>query len=151
MISLLVVQKLLRTLFLLGFVRHGTNYLSASGNLTPYQSFTRNCLIIIMISSVPIFIGRNWLIIIFMITSVPIGGLRARTIPWFFGHFWKCSHAKIQLLLNTFKKGWKIKGSFLLWAFQFFLSYLSYFYQEFGGFFCKFDFFNVINLEFVLK
>ena len=83
---------------------HGTNYLSASGNLTPYQSFTRNCLIIIMISSVPIFIVRNWLIIIFMITSVPI-----------------------------------------------FLSYLSYFYQEFGGFFCKFDLFNVINLEFVLK
>ena len=28
-----------------------------------------------------------------------IGGLRARTIPWFFGHFWKCPHAKIQLLL----------------------------------------------------
>ena len=27
-------------------------------------------------------------------------------------------HAKIQLLLNTFKNGWKIKGSFLLWAFQ---------------------------------
>ena len=104
LISLLVIQKLLRILFLLGFVRHGTNYLSASGNLTPYQSFTRNCLIIVMISSVLIFIGRNWLIIIFMITSVPI-----------------------------------------------FLSYLSYFYQEFGGFFCKFDSFNVINLEFVLK
>ena len=47
-----------------------------------------------------------------------IGGLRARTIPWFFGHFWKCPHAKIQLLLNTFKNGRKIKGSFLLWAFQ---------------------------------
>ena len=27
-------------------------------------------------------------------------------------------HAKIQLLLNTFKNGRKIKGSFLLWAFQ---------------------------------
>ena len=47
-----------------------------------------------------------------------IGGLRARTIPWFFGHFLKCPHAKIQLLLNTFKNGWKIKGSFLLWALQ---------------------------------
>ena len=23
--------------------------------------------------------------------SGTIGGLRARTIPWFFGHFWKCS------------------------------------------------------------
>ena len=32
-------------------------------------------------------------------------------------------HAKIQLLLNTFKNGRKIKGSFLLWAFQlYFLS-----------------------------
>ena len=47
-----------------------------------------------------------------------IGGLRARTIPWFFGHFWKCPHAKIHLLLNTFKNGRKIKGSFLLWALQ---------------------------------
>ena len=30
-------------------------------------------------------------------------------------------HAKIQLLLNTFKNGRKIKGSFLLWAFHFFI------------------------------
>ena len=83
---------------------HGTNYLSASGNLTPYQSFTRNCLIIIMISSMPIFIGRNWLIIIFMITSVPI-----------FYPIYLISIKSLEV------------------------------------FFCKFDLFNVINLEFVLK
>ena len=60
-----------------------------------------------------------------------IGGLRERTIPWFFGHFWKCPHAKIQLLLNTFKNGRKIKGSFLLWALQFYAGIHSIGYNLF--------------------
>ena len=47
-----------------------------------------------------------------------IGGLRARTIPWFFGHFWKCSEVVEFWHVDTFKNGRKIKGSFLLWALQ---------------------------------
>ena len=27
----------------------------------------------------------------YLVSFRPIGGLRARTVPWFFGHFWKCS------------------------------------------------------------
>ena len=67
---------------------------------------------------------------IFIFMSI-IGGLRERTIPWFFGHFWKCPHAKIQLLLNTFKNGRKIKGSFLLWALQFYAGIHSIGYNLF--------------------
>ena len=48
-----------------------------------------------------------------------IGGLRARTIPWFLGHFWKCSEVVEFWHVDTFKNGRKIKGSFLLWALQF--------------------------------
>ena len=48
-----------------------------------------------------------------------IGGLRARTIPWFFGHFWKCSEVVEFWHVDTFKNGQKIKGLFLLWALQF--------------------------------
>ena len=45
--------------------------------------------------------------------------LRARTIPWFFGHFWKCSEVVVENYFWTLSKNcWKIKGSFLLWAFQ---------------------------------
>ena len=47
-----------------------------------------------------------------------IGGLRARMIPWFFGHFWKCSEVVEFWHVDTFKNGRKIKGSFLLWALQ---------------------------------
>ena len=43
--------------------------------------------------------------------------LRARTIPWFFGHFWKCSEV-VKTTSEHFQKWPKIKGSFLLWAFQ---------------------------------
>ena len=49
----------------------------------------------------------------------PIGGLRARTIPWFFSHFWKCSEVVEFWHVDTFKYGRKIKGLFLLWALQF--------------------------------
>ena len=47
-----------------------------------------------------------------------IGGLRAKMIPWFFGHFWKCSEVVEFWHVDTFKNGRKIKGSFLLWALQ---------------------------------
>ena len=39
-------------------------------------------------------------------------------IPWFFGHFWKCSEVVEFWHVDTFKNGRKIKGSFLLWALQ---------------------------------
>ena len=48
----------------------------------------------------------------------PIERLRARTIPWFFGHFWKCSEVVEFWHVDTFKNGRKIKGLFLLWALQ---------------------------------
>ena len=50
--------------------------------------------------------------------TVAIERLRARTIPWFFGHFWKCSEVVEFWHVDTFKNGRKIKGSFLLWALQ---------------------------------
>ena len=55
-----------------------------------------------------------------------IGGLRARTIPWFFGHFWKCSEVVEFWHVDTFKNGWKIKGSFLLWALQLISSFFRW-------------------------
>ena len=141
MISLLVIQKLLRTLFLLGFVRHGTNYLSASGNLTPYQSFTRNCLIIVMISSVLIFIGRNWLIITFMISSVPI----------FIGRNWLIIIFMISSVPIFYWK--KLVNNYFYDNFSanFFILFILFLSRVWRFFFCKFDLFNVINLEFVLK
>ena len=39
-----------------------------------------------------------------------IGGLRARTIPWFFCHFWKCSEVVEFWYVDTFKNGQKNQG-----------------------------------------
>ena len=43
---------------------------------------------------------------------------QSKNDPLIFRPFLKVFRSSWQLLLNTFKNGWKIKGSFLLWAFQ---------------------------------
>ena len=78
----------------------------------------------------------HWIGIVMIIISIE--RLRARTIPWFFGHFWKCSEVVEFWHVDWKINGRKFKGSFLLWAFQLTLS-LQKSHLVIDSLLCNFD------------
>ena len=52
-----------------------------------------------------------------------IGGLRARTIPWFFGHFWKCSEVVDNYFWTLSKMAEKSRDRFCSEPFNWFIAF----------------------------